>query len=395
MKVLFIHYAIKDKQGFGRTFMLAREICSLGNKVVLLTTQPSKMFVFPFHVEYRNKVKIIAFPEILPDSFRRTGFGFFSAILKIIYIIKEHKFDIVHSDTGHRPSAALPAFFIQFFYKVPHVMEWWDFFGRGGHFDQKSLLKKITFGYYDIFMQKLLMKQVSGLVVLSEFLKNKAIDYKIKESIILVLNGGCDISYINYKGTNIKIKKKNKILIDSLTFCFVGMNNNEFNDIIPFIKAINLVKTRLRVNWITTGMIIPEKLKKEYNITNELKELGWQDYSDFVEILQMADVFILIQKNNIMNKARWPNKLGDYLAAGRLILTNPVGEVTRLIETYPNAFVTCRYNVNDIVEKIEYLYKRKSKILSEGKYVRKISEELSWRNKAIILERFYKKILNQ
>ena len=97
-----------DKEGFGRTFSLAKEVALMNNEVVLITTQPFKEFKFPFKEEIRDSVKIISFPDILPSNFRRTGFGIFSAFLKVLYLIKHHKYDIVHSDTGHRPSAAFP-----------------------------------------------------------------------------------------------------------------------------------------------------------------------------------------------------------------------------------------------------------------------------------------------
>jgi glycosyltransferase involved in cell wall biosynthesis len=394
MKVLFIHYAIIDREGFGRTFKLAREIASLGNSVVFVTTQANSRRKFPFRVEYRENVKIVSFPELLPEKFSRTGFGFFSAILKVLYLIRRHQFDIVHSDTGHRPSAAIPAFFLQFIFRIPHVMEWWDYFGRGGQFDDKSLFKKITQGYYDILFQPCLLKSATGIIVLSEFLKQKALDLKIPGEKIRIVNGGADTSRINFSAENEKLKKRNDILPESLTFGFIGMNRGEFNDLIPFIRAINKLKNELPINWFTTGGIISTELKNKYNISSELIEFGWQDYDSYINSIGCADVFILIQKENIMNEARWPNKIGDYLAAGRMILTNPVGEIKTMVNRFPEVFITSDYNEEDIIAKIKTIYKNKTEIVRKGAEVRRIAEsEMSWNLKAIQVLELYDQIL--
>lgn len=395
MNILFIHYAVIDKQGFGRTFKLAKEIALLKNNVVLITTQSSKEFKFPFKVEHRNNVKIISFPELLPDNFRRTGFAFFSAFFKVIYLIKYHKFDLVHSDTGHRPSAAIPAFFLQYVFKVPHVIEWWDFFGRGGQFDEKSFFKKITFGYYDLIFQKFFLKKSNGVITLSEFLKQKALDIGIPDEKIIVLNGGADVNEIKYYDENESLKTKNNIPTNSLTFGFIGMNSSEFKDLVPFLEANKILKNEINVNWFTTGDYIPEKIKLKYDITNELKEFGWQDYVSFSEIISCADIFLLIQKENVMNEARWPNKIGDYLSSGRLILTNPFGEIKKINLKYPEFFIVTDYHTNSLVEKIKYLYEIKSDLVYKGKLVREIAEKnITWSHIAIELLAFYKKTIS-
>lgn len=396
MKLIFIHYAIVDKEGFGRTFKLAKEVALLNNQVVFITTQPFKEFKFPFKVEYRDNVKIISFPDILPDNFRRTGFGLFSTFLKVLYLIKHRKFDIVHSDTGHRPSAAIPALLLQLIFNVPHVTEWWDFFGKGGQFDEKSFFKKITFGFYDLLIQKPFLKISNGVIPLSAFLKDKALGYKIPLNKILLLNGGADIDGIKYHNNNEYLKIKYGIPKDSLTFGFIGMNSGEIKDLTPFLEALQKIKNEINVNWFTTGGLISGKIKHEFEIGDELKEFGWQDYDTFTECISCADVFLLLQNANIMNKARWPNKLGDYVAAGRLTLTNPVGEIVRVNVECSEIFNVVTFNTDDLTKKIRELYIDRRNLLSKGKIVREVAEKkLSWKNRATELVHFYSYILNK
>ena len=48
--------------------------------------------------------------------------------------------------------------------------------------------------------------------------------------------------------------------------------------------------------------------------------------------LGAADVLLLPMSDNLMNRARGPIKLGDYLAAGRAIVANPVGDLVDLFK---------------------------------------------------------------
>ncbi|MBN2519293.1 MAG: glycosyltransferase [Bacteroidales bacterium] len=392
MRLLFIHYATIDKEGFGRTFKIAKEIHALGHSVVFITNQPNTNRKFPIRVEYRNGVKLISFPEILPSKFSKIGFGFFSAILKTLYLIKNHNFDLIHSDVGHRPSVAFPVFFGHTIFGIPHITEWWDFFSE--HQKEKTFFKRITHGFYDRIFQKYIIKKADGIIVLSKFLEKCAIEWNIPNKKITIIHGGSDVNEIPFYNNNFKIKEKYNIPANSLTFGFIGMMPGEFKDIIPFIEAVNCLKNSFEINWFTTGWIIPEKLKNKYNIGQELIELGWQDYKKYTESIACADVFILLQRETPRNEARWPNKLGDYLAAGRKILTNPYGDIIPYVNKYPEAFISVKYNTTDIKQRIEELYRIKDIILSEALNIRQIAvKDFTWGKKAIEVVDFYHKLL--
>ena len=395
LNILFVHYAVKDKQGFGRTFMLAKELAKLENKVTFLTSQPANEFIFPFKKEMKEGVLIISFPDIVPDFFRRTGFGLLATLFKTIYAIF-HKYDIVHSDNGHRPSAGLPCLFNRWLRHSKYITEWWDYFGKGGQYDKKKIIKKMTHGIYDLLTEMQSKKIADGIVVLSEFTKKRALDNSIIESKVIKINGGSDIDKIKYYSNNEKNKKQFGIPTDSISFFFIGMNKDEFYDIIPFIEAVNELKNRIRINLITTGAILSKDIKNKYFIGSELIEFGWLDYHEYSEVISCADIFLLVQRDEIINLARWPNKIGDYFAAGRLILTNPVGEVKELLKKYRNSFVVVKPCKDNIIEKILELNKIKNKLCSLGEINREIAiKELSWKIQARKLNDFYKKMLTQ
>src|SRR5262249_9737390 len=50
--------------------------------------------------------------------------------------------------------------------------------------------------------------------------------------------------------------------------------------------------------------------------------------------LASADVCVLPLDNTLNNRARWPNKVADFLACGRATVTNDVGDVGELFKSH-------------------------------------------------------------
>ena len=120
------------------------------------------------------------------------------------------------------------------------------------------------------------------------------------------------------------------------------------------------------------------------------------DYTVDIIFIGSADIFVLIQRETERNLARWPNKIGDYLASGRLILTNPFGEIEAYVKKFPEAFIATNFDAESIASVIKRVYPHKENLLERGKKVREITENyMSWRSKAIEVEAFYNHIIDR
>jgi hypothetical protein len=336
-------------------------------------------------------VKIVSFPEFLPYKIRKIGFGFLSTILKTIYILNK-KYEIVQSD-GHLPSSVLPCIIHRLFFGSKYIVEWWDFFGNGGMNDLMPWWYKISLGKYNKWAEIHSKKKTDGVIVLSDFTKKRALEIGISKNKILILHGGADIESIKYIDNKYN-RGKYGLPSNSLIFCTIGINDMEVDDIKPFLLAFNELKNQYDIKWFSTGNRLSKDIIKRYEIGNEYYEFGWVNYSEYSELLSCADVFLCLLENTNINKARWPNKLGDYFASGRMIMANCVGEQSGYIDRYPNSFIKVDWDQDSIKHKIVCLTS-KTELISSGKKNRKIAEiEIAWFNKAIILEKYYMGIIN-
>jgi glycosyltransferase involved in cell wall biosynthesis len=388
MKILFSHYGYKDGGGFSRSYQLAKEMVKLGHEVTFITCQYKK-FKFPYHKESRDDLELISFPEIVPINMIRTGFGLLSILLKIIYVIF-HKYDIVHSDTGHRPSAGIPCKVHRVFHKSKYISEWWDHFGKEGQYITRSPFQRLIIGNYDRIFEVLNKKKADGVVALSNFTHQRAIEAGIPKGKISIINGGADINTIPYIESNSYKRKYTNS--NDLVLGFIGINSLELKDIMPLLEALS--ELELPIKLITTGGKISSKFLINNNLCNKIIELGWLDYLDFAKAITEVDVFVMLQKENLQNKARWPNKIGDYIAAGRPTLVNIWGEI-EFYKKHSFLFYFVDWKKDSIIKKLTELYNNKDDISKNNSLIRKFAEEtLSWKCQAEKLADFYIKCLN-
>jgi glycosyltransferase involved in cell wall biosynthesis len=429
VNILFSHYAIIDKEGFGRSFMLARELVVRGHEVTFLTTLPVGRFVFPWHREQREGVQIVAMPDVVPAFMRRTGFGVLSVLMRLVYVLFR-RFDVYHADVGHRPSGGLALLIKKMFRPgMVYVSEWWDFFGRGGQYDDKRGIRRHTHGRFDLLTEVPEKRLATGVVCLSEGMRRRGLDLGLRTP-MEVVPGGADVQSISFYADT-RMRSRYGMDPDAVCFGFVGMNEGEVLDIAPFLEAFYALRRQgRRLIWFTTGKTLSVSVRERYGVGAELTEFGWVDYADFAGILSCADAFVLLQQENLQNNTRWPNKIGDYLAAGRPILTNLHGEFRQVYDDHPELFITAGWSADSVeaaltrfcgeiegLASADYGRTRRTDFIAESevpegkpqdalnidakpslferrRYIRHTAEQhFSWQRRAETLETFYKRLM--
>ena len=97
-----------------------------------------------------------------------------------------------------------------------------------------------------------------------------------------------------------------------------------------------------------------------------------------------------MQIDNLRNRSRFPNKFGDYLSAGRPIISNMVGDLKYYANEFPEYFYFVENEKEfDILLRAYDEWKNKS-VDYEG--IRKFAENNSWNNRASLLNDFIIKI---
>jgi glycosyltransferase involved in cell wall biosynthesis len=378
------------KAGWGRIFPLAVGLAKLGNDVTIITTNEN--YSIFRKVLYEDNVRIIVFPEIIPSRVSRLGFGFLSLIRKLIFVLF-HNFDVVQTDNGHRPLAGIPSRVHQKVHKSIYVAEWYDWYGVGGQYDLKNKIFKIVLGRYELKYEIKDKVIADGVVVLSEVLRKRMLGID-PNKMILKLHGGADVSAIPYLSDNREMKIKYNINPDVVTFGYIDAFSGNLREVQPLIDAIIETNNDTKCKLLLFGRVdsiedtLPDRIK------NLIVNVGWVDFKRDYEKLQCVDVFVMFKENSLSNNAGWPNCLGDYLACGRPVFLNPVGEVIEFVNTHSDGFYVCSLEKESIGSRVVHILVHTTELVQKGLFNRNVAEnEISWDKRSIALLEFYKQLI--
>jgi len=392
LKILISHTSLYKFSGWGRIFPLAVGLVKNGQDVTILTTNPSFSILTRRLVV--DGVKIIIFPEIIPSRVSRMGFGLLSLFLKLFHVLS-NKYDVVHSDNGHRPLAGMPCRLSKRIHKSVYVAEWYDWYGKGGQYDTKKKLFKALLGWYELKYEIKDKKVADGVVVLSEVLRERAQSFKTNDKIVKI-HGGADVSSLQFLLNNSKLKIKLDINPATLTLGYINSNSYILEEFFPLVEAIQNYQLGDKVKILLYGD--SDSLQKQLSpeISKNILFMGWVDFATDYEKLQVVDIFFLFKQEILGNRAGWPNCIGDYLACGRPVLLNPVGEIVEFSKQYPFAFIETTKKPEDIYEKLLYIMNNRESIRQTGARIRELAEDkISWESKSIDLLNFYNYLIQQ
>jgi glycosyltransferase involved in cell wall biosynthesis len=128
-------------------------------------------------------------------------------------------------------------------------------------------------------------------------------------------------------------------------------------------------------------------------LTGRVRSLGLRPFEDLGEILACGDVMLLPLGNRPVNAARFPNRFGDYLAAGRPIATNPTGDVGEVVER-EQVGIVAPDEPRAFAEAVLRLLDDRSACEAMGRRARRLAEtRYSWSALVEPLEGFYRRLV--
>lgn len=377
MRILVSHFGIYKKSGWGRTFEQAKELARLGHNVTVLCSLSGFQGLSKSFQE--EGVKVVAYYDIIPIRYLSAGYGFLSLLSRVFHSIF-HSYDICLSNS-HRDNAYCPCAVNRFFHHSKIVTEWWDNFlskqekTKAHNILNRFLRKKDSASEISTKLSS------DAVVALSSATAKRAIDIGIPPTLVKIVRGGCDIEHLSYIP-----RSAGK---DSVTFGLIGDGDQEWDDMGIFLEAMMELRFKYKINFLNYGKPFKKLIAQKPEYKEVIREMGWVDYYADNSALSATDVFVLIKKDTVENRSGWPNKLGDYLACGRPVITNPYGELIPFMQEWAPGFITVDYSKASIIDGISDISEGKYNLTELGEMNRQIAELNSWKHKAQELESIF------
>lgn len=391
MRILISSMSLYNFQNFIRSATFGRYLVAKGYDVTILTSSPRKKW-YQFETVRQHGVRIIIIPDIVSWRMRRGGLGPFNLIYRLWHVLT-NRYDIYHGD-GHRPAILWPILLGRKLFGKPFISEWMDIFGKGGIVDNRHILEQKTIGIYDRHMETETRRMADGVIALSSSLYQRVASLGKQDDQILLLHGGADIDEIRVRPPA-ECRKVLELPQDRFIFGMVGINKDDLPDLESLFEAIASLDPQIRgkMLFLTTGngSVMNERLET-HGIRDLFRHFTWVD--DYGIYLCACDVMVMPMIDNERNRNRWPNKLGDFMAAGRAVITTPVGDVVHFFKENPVGYMIDGSSKSLAKQLVHCLHHREEAFVLGRNGREKSEAHLSWQVQAGKLDSFYQNFHN-
>lgn len=375
MKILLLSHQPLDSGGdMARARALGRELARAGNQVVVYGDAPRRATA-------GEGIELLHDPRYRPARMRSRGLHP-AAWVRRRRVLSQRSFDIVHS-FGVRPAVVLPSIWLQRA-GVTWLADWSDYWGWPGIASQRSLSARLTIGVLDTLLERFSRRRADGLTVASRYLDRLAEEYGVPPARRHYLGGGADVRAIQAMDRN-AARQELGVLQDVPIVVFSG--DSEFD-----LKIVGETFSELRrlLPEVQLHLLGSQRSQgAELAVSEGVVAWGFLPLEKMAEVIACADVALLPLPDHPFNLARFPNRLGDYLAAGRPVVTNPTGDAGRLVAEERVGLVVPG-QPGAMAQALSHLLAHPGKARELGLRARQVAEErMAWQQLVGKLTNFY------
>jgi len=294
------------------------------------------------------------------------------------------------------PATGIPTILCRFLRDKKIVVDWDDAWGGGLAGFANPVANHIT-QYLERVTPTL--SKSKGLTVVSETLRERANEFGFQFPIDKIWNGA-DTQTIHpvdrdASRAHLGIPPSETILMsmgrtytksfDILLSAFSGVLKKKPDTKLYFVGKI--------CEYGQLKRYIKTTKRKHTNILSNIVFTGGKPFDQLKYYLSAADLLVLPMEDCLHDRARFPIRFGDYLASGRPIIANAVGEIKLLLEKHRAGLTTPPEDIPKFTEGILSFLEDRNTAEEYGGRGRQLAEEkLNWETLADQMHQVYQNL---
>ena len=374
LRILMLNGDRRGVASFWRCWHLARELVRLGHEVCLFTVSPTRR-IRP-RTEQSDLLTLIESPNLLDLVYGLgAGYGVLGIPYRMLTAARD-RFDIVHAFES-RPNVLLPAMLSRAFKGCPLVADWSDWWGFTGDGSGNQERRRWPVPTLETAAEEFIHREADAVTTISTGLRDRALSLGIPANGIWWIPSGAPTEAIHPLD---RILCRNELGISPSTYLlgYVGSDVRDLDMLSPALSALRKAHPYVRLGIISpksSALLAPGS-------EDAVIPFGEVPFSRLSLYLGACDAFVLPLRDSVFNRTRWPNKFGDYLAAGRPILCGNVGDVAGIVKAEGCGLVWT--TLPELTHGVEILIDNREGADAMGSAARGLAEgRLSWRSLAL------------
>lgn len=369
-RILLLNDNIRGVGSFYRCWHLARELVRLGHEVCLVTVSPDRRLI-PRR-EVIDGVKLVESPNLLDLVYGLgPGYGVVGIPYRVAALAKDG-FDVVHTFES-RPNVVVPATVLRAMEGVPLIVDWADWYGFTRDGSGLHERRRWPVPWWENALEEFAHRRADWVTTISSGLRDRAIALGISADRIRWIPSGAPDETIRSLDI-VACRRELGIPIETFLVGFVGSQVGDLEMVFPGLRTLRRNHPQVMLGVI--GPSTPDL--RASGLRDAIVPFGPVPFQRLPIYLGACNAFILPLRGTVFNRTRWPNKLGDYLAAGRPVLCSDVGDVARIVQEEGCGIVW--KDLADLVHGVESLIDDSATANFMGGESRRVAEgRLSWR----------------
>lgn len=353
MKCLLLVHNLPERGSYFRAHEIGKRLAARGHYVELICTSAEKKYKPRYSAPPYDKqpdtaegrLVVVEAPYRTFFNDKQEGWSFFDNCFRLSRVAG-HKWDLVYA-FSHKPDCIAPGLYAkrsgaklvmdwadwwgtpdglykrcvipaEFFQALPRPIQWL----RRGIFAAESWWEPKVYGAADVVT-----------LISDEYLRHPRAPRGLEEKSLL-LHSGAELE---------KIKPQNKTGARQR----IGLNLNDDAVVLGYLANFHtgerlmleafakVCAQRDDVYLLAIGSDFEKETPAIHNaIKDRVIHVGRQPFDRIEDHLGAADILLLPLNDVALDRARYPHKLSDYVAAGRPIVASDVGETGRILRRY-------------------------------------------------------------
>ena len=275
-------------------------------------------------------VRLLEPPDVVPYRFRNGGLSPMDVVGRLLHVLRE-PYDVVHTFEP-RPSSIVPGLLARRRGRGRCVLvaDWADLWGPEGMAATWPAPQRVVLGAFDGALQSYSRRRADAVTVISSDLERRAQLLGLPPERIRRIGIGANDDLFRPEPP-VEARARLGIPHDALVLVHTGFA--PFDERLLADTFAEIARAEPRAHLVMSGRRFPlvEDRAAAAGAGHRVTHVGVVPYRELGSVIASGDVMLVPYTAQAHNEARFPNRVGDYLAAGRAIATNPTGDLGRLV----------------------------------------------------------------